>query len=60
MQKIIEFKKKRFLGGLDITALNQKVYELGQSGWQVKTITTATGFYGQITAVLLLVENNEL
>ena len=59
MQKVVEFKKKRFFGGIDIEALNQRVFELGQAGWQVKTITTATGVYGQITSVLLLIENNK-
>ncbi|MEZ7277117.1 hypothetical protein [Pseudoalteromonas sp. 68 DY56-GL68] len=59
MQKIVVFKKKRFFGGIDIDALNQKVFELGQAGWQVKTITTATRFFGQITSILLLIENNE-
>ena len=35
MQKVIEFRKSRFLGGVDIVALNDRIQELNQDGWKV-------------------------
>ena len=37
MQKIVEFKKQRgiFRGGIDIDALNERIYQLNQDGWKV-------------------------
>ncbi|WP_394186174.1 hypothetical protein [Pseudoalteromonas tetraodonis] len=35
MQKVIEFRKARFLGGVDIVALNDRILELNQDGWKV-------------------------
>ncbi len=61
MQKIVEFKKRGFFShGIDVDALNTRIYQLNQQGWRVINVTTATGFQGQITAYALLIENNEL
>ena len=59
MQKIVEFKKRGFFSHA-IDALNERIYQLNQDGWRVISVTTATGFQGQITAYALLIENNEL
>jgi hypothetical protein len=62
MQKVVTFKKYRgfFRGVIDIDALNERIYKLNQDGWRVINVTPATGLYGQVTAYVLLIENNEL
>ncbi|WP_282115151.1 hypothetical protein [Pseudoalteromonas arctica] len=61
MQKIVEFKKRGFFShGIDVDALNERIYHLNQEGWKVISINTATAFQGQITAYILLIENDEL
>ncbi|MEH6396679.1 hypothetical protein [Pseudoalteromonas sp.] len=61
MQKIIEFKKQRgyFRGGIDIDALNERIYQLNQGGWKVINVSASTGLYGQVYGYVLLIENNE-
>ncbi|MBB1507265.1 hypothetical protein H5203_17440 [Pseudoalteromonas sp. SG41-1] len=62
MQKIIEFKKQRgfFRGGIDIDALNERIYQLNQDGWKVINVSASAGLYGQVYAYILLIENEEL
>lgn len=60
MQKIIEFRKARFLGGVDIVALNDRIQELNQDGWKVINAVPLTGFYGQVHGYTLLIENEEI
>lgn len=60
MQKVIEFRKARFLGGVDIVALNDRIQELNQDGWKVINVSASTGLYGQVYAYILLIENEEL
>ncbi|MDN3378603.1 MULTISPECIES: hypothetical protein [unclassified Pseudoalteromonas] len=60
MQKVIEFKKTRFFGGINIDALNEKIYQLNQDGWNLINISPVTGFFGQVYGYVLLIENNEL
>ncbi|WP_149983077.1 hypothetical protein [Pseudoalteromonas rhizosphaerae] len=62
MQKIIEFKKQRgfFRGGIDIDALNERIYQLNQDGWKVINVSASAGLYGQVYSYILLIENEEL
>lgn len=60
MQKIIEFKKTRFFGGVNVEALNEKIYQLNQDGWKVINVSSITGFFGEANGYALLIENNEL
>lgn len=62
MQKIVEFRKHRgfFRGGINIDALNERIYQLNQDGWKVINVNAATGLYGQVYAYILLIENVEL
>ena len=60
MQKVIEFRKSRFLGGVDIAALNDRILELNQDGWKVINAVPLTGFYGQVHGYALLIENEEI
>ncbi|GAA72462.1 hypothetical protein CWC14_03665 [Pseudoalteromonas sp. S3260] len=60
MQKVIEFRKARFLGGVDIVALNDRILELNQDGWKVINAVPLTGFYGQVHGYALLIENEEI
>lgn len=60
MQKVIEFRKARFLGGVDIVALNDRIQELNQDGWKVINAVPLTGFYGQVHGYVLLIENKEI
>ncbi|CAD2226424.1 conserved hypothetical protein [Pseudoalteromonas sp. 3J6] len=60
MQKVIEFRKSRFLGGVDIVALNDRIQELSQDGWKVINAVPLTGFYGQVHGYALLIENEEI
>ena len=60
MQKVIEFRKARFLGGVDIVALNDRIHELSQDGWKVINAVPLTGFYGQVHGYALLIENEEI
>ena len=62
MQKIIEFKKQRgfFRGGIDIDALNERIYQLNQEGWKVINVSASTELYGQAYAYILLIENEEI
>ena len=62
MQKIIEFKKQRgfFRGGIDIDALNERIYQLNQDGWKVINAVPLAGFYGQVHGYTLLIETDEL
>ena len=48
MQKVIEFRKTRFMGGVNIAALNDRIQELNQDGWKVISAVPITGFYGQV------------
>jgi hypothetical protein len=60
MQKVIEFRKARFLGGVDIVALNDRIQELNQCGWKLINAVPLTGFYGQVHGYALLIENEEI
>jgi len=60
MQKVIEFKKTRFFGGIDTEALNEKIYQLNQDGWKVINVSSNTGFFGEANGYALLIENDEL
>ena len=60
MQKVIEFRKAHFLGGVDIVALNDRIQELNQDGWKVINAVPLTGFYGQVHGYALLIENEEI
>ncbi|WP_417655600.1 hypothetical protein [Pseudoalteromonas atlantica] len=60
MQKVIEFRRTRFLGGVDIAALNDRIQELNQDGWKVINAVPLTGFYGQVHCYTLLIETDEL
>ncbi len=60
MQKVIEFRKARFLGGVDIVALNDRIQELNQGGWKLINAVPLTGFYGQVHGYALLIENEEI
>ncbi|MEL0634074.1 hypothetical protein V6237_14935 [Pseudoalteromonas carrageenovora] len=60
MQKVIEFRKTRFLGGVDIVALNDRIQELNQDGWKVLNAVPLAGFYGQVHGYTLFIETDEL
>ena len=60
MQKVIEFRKTRFSGGVDIVALNDRIQELNQDGWKVINAVPLTGFYGQVHGYTLFIETDEL
>ncbi|TMN78431.1 MULTISPECIES: hypothetical protein [unclassified Pseudoalteromonas] len=60
MQKVIEFRKTRFMGGVDIAALNVRIQELNQDGWKVISAVPITGFYGQVHGYTLFIEIDEL
>jgi len=59
VQKIIEFKKTRFFGGIDTEALNQRIYKLNLDGWKVVNVGPITNFFGQVSGYVLLIENDE-
>ena len=60
MQKVIEFRKARFMGGVNIAALNDRIQELNQDGWKVISAVPITGFYGQVHGYTLFIEIDEL
>ncbi|MEL0641943.1 hypothetical protein V6260_15130 [Pseudoalteromonas aliena] len=60
MQKVIEFRKTRFLGGVDIVVLNDRIQELNQDGWKVLNAVPLASFYGQVQGYTLLIETDEL
>ena len=60
MQKVIEFRKNRFLGGVNIAALNDRIQKLNQDGWKVISAVPITGFYGQVHGYTLFIEIDEL
>ncbi|MBB1290611.1 hypothetical protein H5085_16495 [Pseudoalteromonas sp. SR43-6] len=59
MQKVIEFRKTRFLGGVDIVALNDRIQELNQDGWKVINAVPLAGFYGKVHGYTLFIETDE-
>ena len=60
MQKVIEFRNTRFMGGVNIAALNDRIQELNQDGWKVISAVPITGFYGQVHGYTLFIEIDEL
>ena len=60
MQKVIEFRKTRFMGGVNIAALNDRIQELNQDGWKVISAVPISGFYGQVYGYTLFIEIDEL
>ena len=56
MQKVIEFRKTRFLGGVDIAALNDRIQELNQDGWKVINAVPLTGFMAKCTVIHYLLK----
>jgi len=56
MQKIIELRKTRFLGGVDIAALNDRIQKLNQDGWKVLNAVPLTGFIGKCTVIRYLLK----
>ena len=56
MQKVIEFRKARFLGGVDIVALNDRILELNQDGWKVINAVPLQVFMGKCTVIHYLLK----
>ncbi len=55
-QKIIEFRKRTWIGQLDLAALNRKIFQLNEEGWRLVSVIPNTAFTGGITSYTLFVE----
>ncbi|RYV02161.1 hypothetical protein SOPP22_11395 [Shewanella sp. OPT22] len=57
MQKIVEFTNRGFWSSkVGIEALNEKIYQLNNDGWIVKSMVPNTSFGGVVTSYSLLLE----
>ncbi len=60
MQRTLEFRKLNFWSsGLDISKLNEKIFQLNNDGWVVISLISNTNFLGKVASYTLLIEKNE-
>ncbi len=56
-QRILEFKKKNFwTSQIDTSAMNEKLAELNQQGWQAKSVAANRSFAGVTMSYTVLLE----
>ena len=59
MQQVIEYRKLSFWSSrVDMNALNEKIAQLNQDGWHVKSVTPHAGLFGSAAAYTLLIEKD--
>lgn len=59
MQQVIQYRKLSFWSSrLDLNALNEKIAQLNQDGWHVKSVIPHVGLLGVLSAYTLLIEKD--
>ncbi len=60
MQRVLEFKKLNFWSSkLDISKLNEKIFQLNNDGWVLTSLISNTHFLGGVASYTLLLEKND-
>ncbi|RLV57811.1 DUF4177 domain-containing protein [Parashewanella curva] len=60
MQKVIEFNGRGFWSSkVDIESLNEKIEQLNNEGWKVKSMVPNTSFAGSVISYSLLLETHK-
>lgn len=58
-QVVIEFKKQKsfWFRELDVSKLNDRIFELKKDGWEVKSISPNSNFLGVVKSYSLLLQS---